>query len=1735
MSSSTGADDDVDELVRAFASRLALEDEGLDVASTSKSLTESQRTVESCGWMPRARAFDLERWTVMDANAFARGIGGLARARARTRSRSTLRAWWVGALEILRARRTVGGGVAVVGLDAMCAMLMSDAADLAMGMSAPDRERWGEMVEELAAVSPEVATREQTLALVARELYACAPESLLGSAISALKSRMTQSTREEMYWLSFALCAVEHEGADAEKNALRFLTEFDPSKWAAAYRKSDFRHSLSMMLFVVLSRYLSRGRPKVGSLDVAAVNRVLNGVVKWMNENEKKHNNVALPLRAIITGLEFSQETKSADGMPKWRLFLDARTRLAFEQKIRISSACNAIRGVLLGASSERTDVSEIARQSLYMCIDAIRKGYDLDDSTRPLALAQSVMELQRLSPAEGARVLDALRDEKDDSIVAAVCIISARMVSRMTIDGVRSDAKLSAFVDDAVPKILEDTLISSSNPTITAVLVCLRFTDPRKISAKMVEQACGLLNSKSIAVRNAVESFLLHLTRSKIDARDETLQALASSVLNLRDIVPAARLSAINALSNVCKTWCECAQIEGVENVSFNPERAEAASLLLACDADFSVRQTAIQSLKEIATLVGLIHGHNLRNQSVYNVVQRYMDSPEVSTFIREISGHVAQECVASYTTAHAQIYQRIQAMMVAEGDGKMLVVPVNPSEYKYNLWQNYMLFVCSGDVNDTKDAEARQVVTVGHRGSLQSLLQTVIPRLGQSSSEVDAIMRLFQIVPDHSKSIILKALLPLQSTLMRSTLVKRKRREDLSMVIGFGQVYQRYAVDGVFKLSDDSKKSVTAAIDFVLMVCSYLKTTAKSECSTTEIYQLKFSAAAIIGAVLIDEGTVESLPIVTQKSLWDDLLEWQEMSNPSMKSSDVNNVTSLEYVHRLIRDLAHNYTRNPTDQDVSFAAREALASFTLSAKFTQECSAKIVAWTNKLIESGDGPSLELPRRVILNVLRSNPSTFETSLNLCYSPSEKISRMYVLALSTLSELALRALPSAQLIALILCKIVDPVDEIRSAIEILLHQIKAEYGLVGKQTNTARIDDKEQLVQDFERLVETDTQAVDEILLEVWKRQFEETRVAARVLKPQVVSCLLPWISALHLPHLLANEKTDKLLMSLFQVTMNQNLHQSAEVEKLWVAIGSQPRNVAPAFKFLQEKIPTIAIKSQQSEGVFETAKAVCGWLARALPQQAVDQLVYTISFRALESDDGESSKAASKEFAIPQPSKISPADVGIILLSELATSHHEDFRFHLPVLAHTVVVTLIVTQEPIVRQHCGDLLCNLATNSSSAGGHAMNPKSPAYRMIRLFADDAAQPWKLTKIKSLISLIPVAIDMDENLPQRWASEARRWLLRSPSFSLACASAMTLVSLNVPLDDESFTALLAATCASAALSEGADSSDKRRKMATSLTQHLLKTLAASLCDMKSHEVLMFTQVFWCGVMCLRSQDVELYSCAIDLVCVFLYKCPLDDSPMTFEVISACSPLPRGSYYPEIPLVESYDELLSYVPEKMPRPEISWDQLISLVIKGLFESSTFLRSVRVLATLIPHLPHSERWNELELSVLTSHVLVPLVLAAAQSGSSSLIGDVEARTIAHRLAQGLHGIEPDLTSALSDFASRKQGDESRIAALESAFTLLLSRSQSLNAEQSPVHLLREFSLCSDSATAKKILQLLSKAPKSSKSFKRDFSTSWSTHGTASTIADAAYGVLLSARLETDSKGAAPSCLDY
>ena len=101
--------DDIDAFVDRFERSLCLINDDIDgayeEATTSKLLSETQRTIESCGWTPRSmRLDDGDGWRTMTTDAFDRALAALLRARARTKSESTLRLWWLSVLEITSAR-----------------------------------------------------------------------------------------------------------------------------------------------------------------------------------------------------------------------------------------------------------------------------------------------------------------------------------------------------------------------------------------------------------------------------------------------------------------------------------------------------------------------------------------------------------------------------------------------------------------------------------------------------------------------------------------------------------------------------------------------------------------------------------------------------------------------------------------------------------------------------------------------------------------------------------------------------------------------------------------------------------------------------------------------------------------------------------------------------------------------------------------------------------------------------------------------------------------------------------------------------------------------------------------------------------------------------------------------------------------------------------------------------------------------------------------------------------------------------------------------------------------------------------------------------------------------------------------------------------------------------------------------------------------------------------------------
>jgi hypothetical protein len=126
-----------------------------------------------------------------------------------------------------------------------------------------------------------------------------------------------------------------------------------------------------------------------------------------------------------------------------------------------------------------------------------------------------------------------------------------------------------------------------------------------------------------------------------------------------------------------------------------------------------------------------------------------------------------VTKMCKSASTTARAQTLQRVQAIMVLEGKGAMMQAPSNPGTYLFELWRNYVCFVCSAtpsddlEINSDKkevvsddadgvNAKGPKIVTLGSRGSLTTIFNLTVPCvLSGKEGQVEAILNIFERVP--------------------------------------------------------------------------------------------------------------------------------------------------------------------------------------------------------------------------------------------------------------------------------------------------------------------------------------------------------------------------------------------------------------------------------------------------------------------------------------------------------------------------------------------------------------------------------------------------------------------------------------------------------------------------------------------------------------------------------------------------------------------------------------------------------------------------------------------------------------------------------------------------------------------------------------------------------------------------------------------------------------------------
>ncbi|XP_020250386.1 uncharacterized protein LOC109827782 isoform X2 [Asparagus officinalis] len=278
----------------------------------------------------------------------------------------------------------------------------------------------------------------------------------------------------------------------------------------------------------------------------------------------------------------------------------------------------------------------------------------------------------------------------------------------------------------------------------------------------------------------------------------------------------------------------------------------------------------------------------------------------------------------------------------------------------------------------------------------------------------------------------------------------------------------------------------------------------------------------------------------------------------------------------------------------------------------------------------------IPLAKTALRNLLQTNLDLFPACIDQCYSPDSSISDGYF---SVLAEVYMRQeIPKCEvqsILSLILYKVVDPSRHIRdNALQMLETLSVREWALDDTESSghyrASVVGNLPDSYQQFQyklssKLAKDHPELSERLCEELLQRQLDAVDIIAQ---HQVLTCMAPWIENLNFQKLWDSGWSQRLLKSLYYVTMKHGDQFPDEIEKLWSTVASNTRNIIPVLNFLitQGIEDCDSNTSAEISGAFATyfpvAKRVSLYLARICPQQTIDHLVCELSQRMLEDTD---------------------------------------------------------------------------------------------------------------------------------------------------------------------------------------------------------------------------------------------------------------------------------------------------------------------------------------------------------------------------------------------------------------------------------------------------------------------------------------------------------------------------------
>lgn len=426
-----------------------------------------------------------------------------------------------------------------------------------------------------------------------------------------------------------------------------------------------------------------------------------------------------------------------------------------------------------------------------------------------------------------------------------------------------------------------------------------------------------------------------------------------------------------------------------------------------------------------------------------------------------------------------------------------------------------------------------------------------------------------------------------------------------------------------------------------------------------------------------------------------------------------------------------------------------------------------------------------------------------------------------------------------------------------------------------------------------------------------------------------ILASLLPWVQSLELKYHSNDSKEEPnegastqrvgeldtpslmVLSNLFEITVKFSKVISNEVEALWVALGTNPKNFDITFSYL--------IKScleRKNSNFVSYSRQIIAYLVLSKPDSSkiIDGLVENLQPKAMVPQQTKANASNSQNemhsfpymadlgSLLPQNPKDSAFSLGqmsMILLVDLLRSNTDLIVKYLPLLLH-VCFSLLDHYIHLVREQAASLVIYLI--------HAIAPSNPkSTQVIESLRnkDHHAYLWVYDDLnndkkggmtpKNMDSLVRSILEIFTpsvpTLQDEWSRVSLKWATTCAVRHIACRSFQLFRSLLSFLDQNMLKDML-----NRLSNTIADDSTEIQGFA----MQILMTLNAITAELDSEKLIDFPQLFWSSVACLGTIHEHEFIETISTMSKFVSKIDLDAPDTISCLITTFPPKWEGKF-------------------------------------------------------------------------------------------------------------------------------------------------------------------------------------------------------------------------------------------